>query len=91
MSATDGPMRLWTKRDRFDPVAATGATGAGGAEFGREQGMPEGLWNGGRNLVTVAATGSPATGSPATGSPATGAPAVFPASTWSAWSWGRAG
>ncbi len=47
-------MRLWTKCDRFVPVAATGA---GGPEIGREQGRYVGLWNDCGSPVTVAATG----------------------------------
>ena len=47
-------MRLWTKRDRLVPVAATGS---GSPETGREQGVTARLWNDGGSLVTVAATG----------------------------------
>ncbi len=47
-------MRLWTKRDRFVPVAATGSGGPG---TGREQDVTARLWNECGSLVTVAATG----------------------------------
>ncbi len=52
-------MRLWTKRDGFVPVAATGA---GGREIGREQGRSTRPWNDCGSPVTVAATGSTGSG-----------------------------
>ena len=47
-------MPLWTTRDRFVPVAATGLGGPG---TGREQDVTARLWNECGSLVTVAATG----------------------------------